>query len=134
MPSSIQSVTMKTNSKPMTTTPEGGLLKIRMKSVSSLSVSPMKKKPFNKTVINVSEIRKKCEMDFQRSWESTEIIGGFSCQPRAVQLMNDEPIRFRRKDIDHEDFNEKYKHFELYERIRQASKKEQAEDAKNHPL
>ena len=118
----------------MTTTPEGGLLKIRMKSVSSLSVSPMKKKPFNKMVINVSEIRKKCEMDFQRSWESTEIIGGFSCQPRAVQLMNDEPIRFRRKDIDHEDFNEKYKHFELYEKIRQASKIKQAEYAKNRPL
>ena len=134
MPSDIPIVTMKRGSKSKALIPEGGHVQIRMKSISFPSVQPMKKKPINKIEIDVSKIRRKCERDFRRTWESNEIIGGFSCQPRAIQLMSDEPIRFRCKDIDHEDFNEKYKHFELYEKIRQASKIKQAEYAKNRPL
>ena len=128
---SLQSLAMEISPRVSSRTPEIGSVVRKTSSLYS-PVQPLgKKKPSGKRSIDANEIRKKCDKDFQRTWESTEVIGGFSSRPRAVQLMNDEPIRFWCKDIEHEDFNEKYKHFELYEKIRAASRAEKSKDLKS---
>ena len=86
-------------------------------------VIPIKKKVVVvKKAIDPEKIRRRCMRDFARSWNAAEVMGGYSERPHVMQLMDEEPIRFWRKDLEHEEFNEKFKHFDEYDRIKREAK------------
>ena len=105
--------------------PTGSLPIVQIRKSPSVysQVQPFKKKALPiKKVVDADKIRRKCVRDFQKNWNSAEVIGGYAERNKRIQLMDDEPLRFWSKDIEHEDYNERYKHFELYDKIREESK------------
>lgn len=83
----------------------------------------LKKKSADKFTVDAEKIRRKCVKEFQASWSSKDKIGGYGERPGgAIQLLDEEPIRFWTKDIDHEDFNIKNKQFRWFDEIKQESK------------
>lgn len=88
-----------------------------IKSSHSLNDILKIKNVVKKNVVDGEKIRRKCNKDFK--WDKALQVGGYSEHNNTFQLMAGEPIRFFKKDIEHEDLNERYKHFELYKSIKE---------------
>jgi hypothetical protein len=74
--------------------------------------------------IDLEKLRKRTLKDFRNCWISGEISYATTNRSiRTIQLMQEEPMRFRRGDFEHVDMLDKYRHFEWYDKIREESKK-----------
>ena len=69
-------------------------------------------------IIDAEGIRRRSAEDFHIQWEAGNVLGRYAAQLKTFQLMSETPIKFDVNNIEREDFNLKYKHFEWYEEIR----------------
>lgn len=109
----ITSITNPANEK------EIGRSEIKRNSFVYFQPQALKKKSADTFKVDAEKIRRKCAKEFQASWTSNEKILGYGARPgSAVQLLDDVPMRFFNKDMEHEPFNVKKKQFQWYDQIK----------------
>jgi hypothetical protein len=98
---------------------EKGRSEIKRNSFVYFQPQALKKKSTDIFKVDAEKIRRKCAKEFQASWTSNEKILGYGERPgSAVQLLDDAPMRFFNKDMEHEPFNVKKKQFQWYDQIK----------------
>ncbi len=72
--------------------------------------------------VDLEKIRRKTIKDFAKTWRTSENIMIPSMRSEiVVQLLDEEPIVFKSRELDHVDLFDRYQHFDEFDRIREES-------------